>query len=111
MLNGSRLMSRAFVKDADYLGELSERPVSEHPNDVTEAGLAQIEHALAAVSEAYATAQASANRATLAGSSDWSSRALPLGREGSKPAAFAYDHPGEEVGEGADPSAQMATKF
>jgi transcription elongation GreA/GreB family factor len=54
MLNGSRLMSRAFVKDADYLEELPERPVSEHPNDVTEAGLAQIEHALAAASEAYA---------------------------------------------------------
>jgi transcription elongation GreA/GreB family factor len=47
-------MSRAFVKDADYLEELPERPVSEHPNDVTEAGLAQIEHALAAASEAYA---------------------------------------------------------
>ena len=29
-------MSRAFVKD-DYLEELPERPVSEHPNDVTEA--------------------------------------------------------------------------
>jgi hypothetical protein len=30
------------------------------PNDVTEAGLAQIEYALAAASEAYAAAQASA---------------------------------------------------
>jgi hypothetical protein len=59
-------MSRAFVKDADYLEELPERPVSEHPNDVTEAGLAQIEHALAAASEAYAAAQASADRAALA---------------------------------------------
>ena len=46
-------MSRAFVKDqdADYL-ELPDRPVSEHPNDVTEAGLAQIEDALAKASEA-----------------------------------------------------------
>jgi len=61
-------MSRAFVKeqDADYLEELPERPVSEHPNDVTEAGLAQIEHALAAASEAYARAQAAADRAALA---------------------------------------------
>ncbi len=59
-------MSRAFVKDAEYLEELPERPVSEHPNDVTEAGLAQIEHAVQAASEAYARAQASADRAALA---------------------------------------------
>jgi transcription elongation GreA/GreB family factor len=65
-LNGSRLMSRAFVKDADYLEQLPERPVSEHPNDVTEAGLAQIEQALAAASEAYAAAQASTDRAAIA---------------------------------------------
>jgi transcription elongation GreA/GreB family factor len=60
-------MSRAFVKeqDVDYL-EMPERPVSEHPNDVTEAGLAQIEDALAKASEAYAVAQASADRAGLA---------------------------------------------
>ena len=45
-------MSRAFVKeqDADYPEDLPERPVSEHANDVTEAGLAQIERALAAAS-------------------------------------------------------------
>jgi transcription elongation GreA/GreB family factor len=66
--NGSRLMSRAFVKDqnSDYREEPPERPVSEHPNDVTEAGLAQIEHALAAASEAFAAAQASADRAAIA---------------------------------------------
>jgi len=60
-------MSRAFVKDqdADYL-DLPERPVSEHPNDVTEAGLAQIEDALAKAGEAYALAQASADRAAIA---------------------------------------------
>ena len=51
-------MSRAFVKDAEYLEELPARPISEHPNDVTEAGLAQIEQALAAASEAYAKAAA-----------------------------------------------------
>jgi transcription elongation GreA/GreB family factor len=55
MLNGSQLMSRAFVND-DYHEELPERPVSAHPN--TEAGLAQIEYALAAASEAYAAALA-----------------------------------------------------
>src|SRR5256885_7501840 len=60
-------MSRAFVKeqDVDYL-EMPERPVSEHPNDVTEAGLAQIEDAVAKAGEAYAIAQASADRAALA---------------------------------------------
>jgi hypothetical protein len=36
--NGSRLMSRAFVKDADYLEELPERPISERPNDVKRLG-------------------------------------------------------------------------
>lgn len=61
-------MSRAFVreKDVDYLEGLPERPISEHPNDVTETGLTQIEHALAAASEAYIAAQASADRAALA---------------------------------------------
>src|SRR5258706_14110853 len=60
-------MSRAFVKeqDVDYL-EMPERSVYEHPNDVAEAGLAQIEDALAKASEAYAVAQASADRAALA---------------------------------------------
>jgi hypothetical protein len=50
---GARIfMSRAFVreKDVDYLQGLPERPISEHPNDVTETGLTQIEHALAASS-------------------------------------------------------------
>ena len=59
-------MSRAFVKDANYLEEMPARPVTGHPNGVTEAGLAQIEHALATASEAYAAAQASADRAALA---------------------------------------------
>jgi transcription elongation GreA/GreB family factor len=61
-------MSRAFVKerDAEYLEDLPERPVSEHRNDVTEAGLAQIEDALAAATEAYSEAQAASDRAALA---------------------------------------------
>ncbi len=61
-------MSRAFVKeqDADYVEDLAERPVSENPNDVTEAGLAQIEHALTAARAAHANAQAAADRAALA---------------------------------------------
>jgi hypothetical protein len=61
-------MSRAFVreKDVDYLEVLPERPISEHSNDVTETGQTQIEHALAAASEAYIAAQASTDRAALA---------------------------------------------
>jgi transcription elongation GreA/GreB family factor len=61
-------MSRAFVKDqdTDYREEPTERPVSEHPNDVTEAGLAQIEHALAGACEAFAAAQASADKTAIA---------------------------------------------
>jgi transcription elongation GreA/GreB family factor len=61
-------MSRAFVKeqDSDYPDNLPDRPISEHPNDVTETGLAQIEQALATAGEAYADAQASADRAALA---------------------------------------------
>jgi hypothetical protein len=61
-------MSRAFVREkgVDYLEGLPERPISEHPNDVTETGLTQIEHALAAANEAYIAAQGSADRAALA---------------------------------------------
>jgi transcription elongation GreA/GreB family factor len=66
--DGSQPMSRAFVKeqDGDSIEDLPDRPVSEHPNDVTEAGLAQIEQALAAAHEAHATAQAAADRAAIA---------------------------------------------
>jgi transcription elongation GreA/GreB family factor len=61
-------MSRAFVKeqDSDYPDDLPDRPISEHPNDVTETGLALIEQALATAGEAYADAQATADRAALA---------------------------------------------
>jgi transcription elongation GreA/GreB family factor len=61
-------MSRAFVKeqDGDSTEDLPDRPISEHPNDVTEAGLAQIEQALAEAHEAHAKAQAAADRAAIA---------------------------------------------
>jgi transcription elongation GreA/GreB family factor len=61
-------MSRAFVKeqDTDYLDDLPDRPISEHPNDVSETGLARIEQARATAGEAYADAQATADRAALA---------------------------------------------
>jgi len=60
-------MSRAFVKEQDTAAEqLPDRPVSEHPNDVTPEGAAQIDAELAAARAAYATAQQSEDRAALA---------------------------------------------
>jgi transcription elongation GreA/GreB family factor len=62
-------MSRAFVKDADEIEELPERPISSHHNDVTKQGLQQIEAALTAAQDAYASAQATGDRAELASAS------------------------------------------
>ena len=61
-------MSRAFVKDtdADAIEDLPDRPVSEHPNDVTAEGLAQIEAAYAAAQAAHGAAQAAGDRAAMA---------------------------------------------
>jgi transcription elongation GreA/GreB family factor len=73
-------MSRAFVKetDAGAFDDLPDRPVSEHPNDVTEQGLAQIEAAVAAAQAAHRTAQAADDRAAMAQASRelryWSAR-------------------------------------
>jgi transcription elongation GreA/GreB family factor len=61
-------MSRAFVKeqDAEYVEDVPERPISEHPNDVTERGLELINEALDAAKRALASAQASGDRAAAA---------------------------------------------
>jgi transcription elongation GreA/GreB family factor len=73
-------MSRAFVKDtdADAVEDLPDRPVSEHPNDVTAEGLAQIEAAVAAAQAALGSAQAAEDRAAMAQASRdlryWSAR-------------------------------------
>jgi transcription elongation GreA/GreB family factor len=73
-------MSRAFVRKQDVDGpeDLPERPISEHPNDVTEAGMAQIEDALAAAQSAYARAQESDDRGPIAAAARefryWSAR-------------------------------------
>jgi transcription elongation GreA/GreB family factor len=73
-------MSRAFVReqDVDSIQDVSDRPVSEHPNDVTETGMAQIEAALAEARAAHAIAVASSDRqATAAAARDlryWSAR-------------------------------------
>jgi transcription elongation GreA/GreB family factor len=63
-----RKMSRAFVKeqDADAFEGLPDRRVSEHPNDVTQEGLAQIEAKLGAAREAHAAAHAADDRAAMA---------------------------------------------
>jgi transcription elongation GreA/GreB family factor len=61
-------MSRAFVREDDFDGveALPDRSVSEHPNLVTEAGLAQIESVLAEARAAHSRAQASSDRSSIA---------------------------------------------
>ena len=59
-------MSRAFTKEDDYFDQLPDRPISAHPNKVTERGLALIEAALEAARREYGEAQASSDRELLA---------------------------------------------
>src|SRR6266699_1174191 len=59
-------MSRAFVKDADAIDELPDRPISGHTNEVTREGLRQIESVLTAAQEAYTAAQQVGDREGLA---------------------------------------------
>jgi transcription elongation GreA/GreB family factor len=74
-------MSGAFVKEPDgteVFEDLPDRPVSEHPNIVTERGLALIDETLARLNRDYAKAQAENDRAALARTSRelryWSAR-------------------------------------
>jgi len=57
-------MSRAFVKeqDANYVEDLPERPISPHPNDVTERGLAMINDAVDHARHSLSEAQESGDR-------------------------------------------------
>ncbi len=59
-------MSRAFIKELEDLPELPDRPVSPHPNFVTENGLALIEAELEKNRRALAEAQAAADRDRIA---------------------------------------------
>jgi transcription elongation GreA/GreB family factor len=59
-------MSRAFVNEDSFIEGLPDRPVSDHPNLVTERGLELIEAALAAARRAYGEAQAIGDREALA---------------------------------------------
>jgi transcription elongation GreA/GreB family factor len=59
-------MSRAFVSESSFVEELPDRPVSTHPNLVTERGLMLIEQALETARREYAKAQAAGDRQLLA---------------------------------------------
>ena len=59
-------MSRAFVNENTYVDALPDRPVSAHPNLVTEPGMALIEQSLEAARRAYGEAQAAGDREGLA---------------------------------------------
>lgn len=59
-------MSRAFIKEAEDVEDLPDRPISDLPNDVTAEGLRRIEEALAAAQAAQAAAQAAGDRDALA---------------------------------------------
>jgi transcription elongation GreA/GreB family factor len=61
-----QVMSRAFVNEDSFVEALPDRPVSEHPNLVTEQGLAMIEHSLEAARKDYGKAQAAGDREALA---------------------------------------------
>jgi transcription elongation GreA/GreB family factor len=59
-------MSRAFVNEDTFVENLPDRPISEHPNLVTDHGLALIEAALEAARREYGEAQAAGDREALA---------------------------------------------
>lgn len=60
-----QVMSRAFVNEDSFVETLPDRPVSEHPNLVTERGLAMIERSMAAARQEYGKAQAAGDREAL----------------------------------------------
>src|SRR5262249_6065283 len=59
-------MSRAFVNENAFVDAPPDRPVSAHPNLVTEHGLSQIEAALEAARRAHGQAKAAGDREALA---------------------------------------------
>jgi transcription elongation GreA/GreB family factor len=59
-------MSRAFVNEDVFVDDVPDRPVSEHPNPVTERGLALIDSALETARRSYGEAQAAGDREALA---------------------------------------------
>jgi transcription elongation GreA/GreB family factor len=61
-----RVMSRAFVNEDHFVGDLPDRLVSPHPNHVTERGLEFIEASLEDSRRAYSEAQSIGDREALA---------------------------------------------
>ena len=59
-------MSRAFTNEDHFVGDLPDRPVSEHPNYVTPRGLELIEASLNDARRNYGQAQAAGDREALA---------------------------------------------
>ncbi len=59
-------MSRAFVNEDDFVEDLPDRPIPEHPNLVTANGFALIEAALQTARREHGEAQAAGDRAALA---------------------------------------------
>ena len=59
-------MSSAFTNEDNFIEELPDRPISEHPNLVTEQGLALIERALETARREYGEAQTADDREALA---------------------------------------------
>ena len=59
-------MSRAFVNEDTFVDSVPDRPISAHPNLVTEHGLAQIEAALDVARRDYGEALAAGDREALA---------------------------------------------
>jgi transcription elongation GreA/GreB family factor len=60
------LMSRAFVNEDHFVDDLPDRPVSPHPNYVTERGLQLIEASLEEARRVFGEAQAVGDREALA---------------------------------------------
>ena len=58
-------MSSAFTNEDNFIEELPDRPISEHPNLVTEQGLALIEQALETARREYGEAQTADDREAL----------------------------------------------
>jgi transcription elongation GreA/GreB family factor len=59
-------MNRAFVKETDDLPDLPDRPISAHPNIVTERGLKLIEAEVARWQDEFARVQADEDRQAIA---------------------------------------------
>ena len=83
-------MSRAFTREDDFVEDVPDRPVSSHPNFVTEHGLAQIDRKLESAQRAYSQTKALGDRDALARASRdlryWNARRVSAQLVASDPA-------------------------